>query len=218
MIVVAHAIFCLAFSSQLCGFVAANLFWCRRLRQQRILISHVLRRSCSKVSFASQEDPCPWIGLLILLADPILPDHRFVLMFPVANNHEVLFQLLYALSGDRVLFKHSRRYYNILQGGMDVAPSFPKAYDVLLGTPGALLDQFSPDKGIENSNSNISKKLLDHNNIICLQEVHGKDEFLQAIQVLAPRFRLFGTFLPVNEMREDRLSASTGIFFLKTQV
>ena len=32
------------------------------------------------------------------------------------------------------------------------------------------------------------KKLLDHNNIICLQEVHGKDEYLQAIQVLAPRF------------------------------
>ena len=36
------------------------------------------------------------------------------------------------------------------------------------------------------------KKLFDRNKIICLQEVHGKDEFLQAIQVLAPRFRLFG--------------------------
>ena len=29
--------------------------------------------------------------------------------------------------------------------------------------------------------------------------MHGKDEFLQAIQVLAPRFRLFGSFLPDNE-------------------
>ena len=46
---------------------------------------------------------------------------------------------------------------------------------------------------------NYLKKLLDHNNIICLQEVHGRDEFLQAIQVLGPRFRLFGTFLPDNE-------------------
>ena len=46
---------------------------------------------------------------------------------------------------------------------------------------------------------NYLKKLLDHNNIICLQEVHGKDEFLQAIQVLGPRFRLFGAFLPDNE-------------------
>ena len=35
--------------------------------------------------------------------------------------------------------------------------------------------------------------------MICLQEVHGKDEFPQAIQVLAPQFRLFGTFLPDNE-------------------
>ena len=42
------------------------------------------------------------------------------------------------------------------------------------------------------------KRLLDNNNI-CLQEVHGKDEFLQAIQVLAPRFRLFGTFLHDSE-------------------
>ena len=49
------------------------------------------------------------------------------------------------------------------------------------------------------SKLNYLKKLLNHNNIICLQEVHGKDEFLQAIQVLAPRFRLFGTFLPDNE-------------------
>ena len=43
------------------------------------------------------------------------------------------------------------------------------------------------------------KRLLDNSNITCLQEVHGKDEFLQTIQVLAPRFRLFGTFVPDNE-------------------
>ena len=43
------------------------------------------------------------------------------------------------------------------------------------------------------------KKLFDRNNIICLQEVHDKDEFLQALQVLAPQFRLFGTFYADNE-------------------
>ena len=43
------------------------------------------------------------------------------------------------------------------------------------------------------------KQLLDNKNIICLQEVHGKDEFLQAILVLAPRFPLFRTFLSDNE-------------------
>ena len=42
-------------------------------------------------------------------------------------------------------------------------------------------------------------KLIENNNVICLQEVHGKDEFLQAIQVLAPRFNVFGTFFPGNE-------------------
>ena len=43
------------------------------------------------------------------------------------------------------------------------------------------------------------ERLFDANNILCLQEVHGKDEYLQAIQVLAPRFRFFGTSIPFNE-------------------
>ena len=43
------------------------------------------------------------------------------------------------------------------------------------------------------------RKLFDTNNILCLQEVHGKDEYLQAIQVLAPRFKFLGTFAPGNE-------------------
>ena len=46
---------------------------------------------------------------------------------------------------------------------------------------------------------NYLKKLLDHNNIICLHDVLGKNEYLQAIQVLAPRFRFFGTFIADNE-------------------
>ena len=38
-----------------------------------------------------------------------------------------------------------------------------------------------------------------NSNISGLQEVHGKDEFLQAVQVMAPRFRFFGTVIPGNE-------------------
>ena len=62
------------------------------------------------------------------------------------------------------------------------------------------------------------KKLFDNNNILCLHEVHGKDEYLQAIQVLAPRFRFFGTFLLKTKTREDRLSAFTRTFFLKRRL
>ena len=43
------------------------------------------------------------------------------------------------------------------------------------------------------------KRLFDNNNIVCLQEVHGKHEYLQALQVLAPWFRFFGTLIPENE-------------------
>ena len=38
--------------------------------------------------------------------------------------------------------------------------------------------------------------LAKKNDIICLQETHGKDVFLQAIQVLVSLFRLCGTFIP----------------------
>ena len=102
------------------------------------------------------------------------PDLRCLLKFLTANNNKVLFQLPHVPVGDRMLFKHNRRYYNVLQGGMDVAPSFPKACDVCITWNTA-------------------------NNILCLQEVNGKDEYLQAIRVLAPRFRFFGSFIPDHE-------------------
>ena len=90
-----------------------------------------------------QEDP---------LADPIPP-----LMFPATNNNEALFQFPHVSVGDRMLFKHHRRYYSVLQVGTDVALSFPEVCGVLFGISGVSLDLFSPDKGTENSNSNILK-------------------------------------------------------------
>ena len=36
------------------------------------------------------------------------------------------------------------------------------------------------------------------NDIICLQEIHGKDEFLHALQIFAPRLQVHGTFIPNN--------------------
>ena len=82
---------------------------------------------------------------------------------------------------------------------MDVVPSFPKACDVLLGTPGVLLDLLSQKKKNREFKLKYLKRLFDANNILCLQEVHGKDEYLQAFQALAPRFRIFGTFITDNE-------------------
>ena len=41
-------------------------------------------------------------------------------------------------------------------------------------------------------------RLARNNDVICLQETHGKGEFLQAGQVLVLQFRLFGTFTPSN--------------------
>ena len=116
-------------------------------------------------------------------------------MLSAVYNNEVPLPLLDTPVGDMMLSKHNGKDCNTLQDGMDVAFSFPKVCFVLLGTLGVSLDLFLQGEGTESSNSNILQKLLD-NNIICLQLVHCKDEFLQALQVLASRFRLFDTLFP----------------------
>ena len=76
----------------------------------------------------------------------------------------------------------------VLQVGMHVAIFLKEVCGVLLGTPEVSLDLcFSTQKNREFKLKYL-KRFFDANNIICLQEVHGMDEYLQAIQVLAPRF------------------------------
>ena len=110
---------------------------------------------------------------------------RFLLKFPATNNNEVLFQLAHVPVGDRMLFKHHRRHYSVLQVGMDVT-----FCGVLLGTPGSQRICFSKQKNREFKLKYL-KKLFDTRNILCLQEVRGKDKYLQAIQVLSLRYFLF---------------------------
>ena len=80
-------------------------------------------------------------------------------MLPATDYDELLFLLPNVLAGDRVLFTYNRGFSNALQCGTGAAPSFPRVYVVFLGTLGALLDLFSPDKGTGHPNSNISKTL-----------------------------------------------------------
>ena len=42
------------------------------------------------------------------------------------------------------------------------------------------------------------QRLTEKNDIVCLHEAHGKDVFLQALQVQHTQFRMFGTFIPKN--------------------
>ena len=114
-------------------------------------------------------------------------------------NDETLFQLPHVPVGNRILFKQHRRYYSVLQGVMGVVLSLPEVCGVLVGTPGVSLDLFFRTQEQRVQTHKYVKKLFDTNNILCLQEVHGKDECLQAIQVLAPRFRFFLVRFPGNE-------------------
>ena len=94
-------------------------------------------------------------------------------------------------------FKHNHGYSNVLQVGMDMALFLPKVYDVFLGTPGASFGSvFS--QGTESSNSIFSRDSLTptfYASRTCMERTN----YLQAMEVLAPRIRVFGTFIPANE-------------------
>ena len=116
-----------------------------------------------------------------------------------SDGLRLLFLLLNVLAEDRVLFTHNRRYSNVLQGGMDAAPSFPKVCDVLLGTPGALLDLFSPDKETGNPNSIISKNSWTITTSFASRKCMARTSFFKLFRCWLRDFDSFGTFLPDNE-------------------
>ena len=108
---------------------------------------------------------------------------------------ETLSQLSHIYVGGGMLFNHLN--YNVpvwieTRGSiflMAVSDVLPGIQDVLSQSPTS--SQISREQ-----KHNYFSRIVESNNIICLQEEHGKDEFSQAIQVLDPRSRLFGTFTP----------------------
>ena len=151
-----------------------------------------------KATTCLQVGPCPWIGQWIQLQDLINPARPPPMRIPTTNIKEALFQLPHTPVGGGMLFNHLR-YSMVLQVKIHVATSLMEVCDVLLGTLGVSLGRFFPRRKNRELKLEYFRKRLDNNNILCLQEVHGKDEFLQAIQVLAPRYEFFGTSFPGNE-------------------
>ena len=68
---------------------------------------------------------------------------------------------------------------------------------VIWNTRGLAGSPTSPQLSRERKHNYITR-LAKNNDIICLQEIHGKHEFLQTTRVYAPKFRLCGTFIPNN--------------------
>ena len=107
-----------------------------------------------------------------------------------------------------MLSKHSRRSYNVLQGWTDVPLPFPKACDVLVGTPGALLDLFSPDKGIEKLNSTVSKNSWTTTPSFFSRKFMERTSFFKLSRCWLRDFDyLVHFFFLIIKMREDRLSS-----------
>ena len=136
--------------------------------------------------------PCPWIGLLILLVDTILPDPRFLPGVPSGEQQRGAFP-------DSI---HSRWRQGALQAQPHILQRIagcdgcgPFLSESLRCITWNTRGPSSPDRRIESSKT-LGQQQQQH---YLSPGSAGKGEFLQAIQVLAPRFRLFGTFLLDNE-------------------
>ena len=138
-----------------------------------------------------------WSGQWIRLQDLIFPDLRSFLKFPTTTNNEAS--------------TRSRWRQNALQAPYQVLHTayyrlgwtwpFPcrRSAVYYMEHQGVSLDLFFSKQKNREFKLKYLKRVFVNNSIVCLQEVHGKDDYLQAIQVLAPRFRSFGTFFPENE-------------------
>ena len=83
---------------------------------------------------------------------------------------------------DRITCAH------VLEGGLRCATWNTRGP---LGSP-------SSSQSSRETKHNYFIRLTRSNDIICLQEIHGEDEFLQVIQVFAQRLKQYGTFIPKN--------------------
>ena len=93
--------------------------------------------------------------------------------------------ILHIYVGGTTLFNHLK-YNEVVWIGTRVSLFWMVVFDVLPG----ILDPVSSQLSSEQKHNYLRRHI--ENNIICLQEIHGKEEFLQTIQVLVLRFRLYG--------------------------
>ena len=96
-----------------------------------------------------------------------------------------------------MLFNHLN-YNEVVWIGTQVSRFLKAVFDVSPGIEEGMLDLRFLHKFGSARKHNYFSLHTRSNDIICLQEIHGKDEFLHALQILAPRLQVHGTFIPNN--------------------
>ena len=128
--------------------------------------------------------------LVNLLADPICPGPRFLLMSPAANNNVLLFQLLNVLAGDRVLFTHQPQILQRSTGWYGCSPFL---------TGGLRCITWEHPGPWTTTISFVSRKCMERTSFFKLSRC-----WLRDLDSLVH-------FFLIMKMREDRLSASVNI-------
>ena len=151
-----------------------------------------------KATTCLQVGPMSWVWPVDLFAKSDFSRSSLLLKFPAANNNSVLFQR-----------PRSRWRQDALQAPPQIiqrttgwdgcGPFLSEGMRCITWNTRGLVGSVVFKQKTREFTLKYLNRLFDANNISCLQEVHGKDEYLQAILVLAPRFRFFDTFILGNE-------------------
>ena len=185
----AHAILYLAFSFQLCGFDATNTF------VQETQSAKDLDLTCS-TTFLFSDATCLQVGTMSLNW-PVNPLGRFDSSrsshppeVPSGEQQRGAFPASTRSRWRRDALQVQPQILQRTEGWDGCGPFLSEGLRCITWNTRGLVGSFFSKQKNREFKLKYLKRLFDNNNIICLQEVHGKDEFLQAIQVLAPRFRL----------------------------
>ena len=136
--------------------------------------------------------PCPLSGQWLYLQDLINPALHLPMKIPKTNIQKAPFHLSHIYVGGGMLFNHLKYNEVVWIGNTCVHIPDGGLRCVTWNTRGLIGSLTSCSQLSREQKKIYFRRLIENNNIICLQDVHGKDEFLQAIQILAPRFRLYG--------------------------
>ena len=100
-------------------------------------------------------------------------------------------------NGDVMLF-NLLKYSSPAGKGIHVPIYLKEAFDVHRGMREVPLGSTACSQTSREQKHHYVKRLADKNDVVCLQETRGKEEFVQALQELHSHLRMFGKFIPDN--------------------
>ena len=167
-----------------------------RYNNPRMLIRLAAEHCRSTLSRARKWDPCPLSGLWLHLEDLINPVFHHREKIPMMDTWKMLTSLHHSCVGGEMLFNRLK-YSESDWMGTRVSIFLAAAFDALIGIREGVLDpRFLPQSSRERKHNYFIRLYPEQRHRSVFKKLMERMKILQAVQVLAPRFRLYGTSIP----------------------